>query len=56
MSKGTEECEAQKEKLNEVLNDIKVLARDLPDHKQMSDYKKKIKDFENEIDHSCDNP
>lgn len=56
MSMDPEECDAKKDKLNEVLNDIKILVRDLPDHKQMADYKKEIKGFEKEIDHVCDTP
>ena len=48
------DCEKKQEKMYEILQDIKVMVRDIEDPKEMGNYKKELKGFENEIEKFCE--
>ena len=54
MSEEKKKCEEEKEKLTNILQDIKVETRDLNDIKKRTEMKKTIQGFEGEIDKYCD--
>ena len=54
MSEDERECEKKQEKMYEILQDIKVMVRDIEDPKEMGNYKKEVKGFEEEIYNFCE--
>ena len=48
------DCEKKREKMYEILQDIKVMTRDIEDPKEMAKMKKETKGLESDINKFCE--